>query len=148
MAFQSITKKELLEVVSVIDPAINKELSDIEEYKDSYDMKHLVFIGDQKPSIFRLGIISYMTFTGIKDKHISFELGDEGEEIKTNLFGLAADGLRYGLKSVDNLPFEIKIEKGRLSNSTMDKLASIGVVEELGNIVLNINGFADSDKKK
>nr|HIL74923.1 hypothetical protein [Rhodospirillales bacterium] len=148
MAFKALDKTELLGVASIDDPAIDSEMSDIEEYKGSHDMKHLVFIKDEQPSIFNLGVISYMTFTGIKDKHITFELGDNGEEIKTNLFGLAADALRYGLKSVENLPFDLKIERGRLSNSTMDKLARLGVVEELGNIVLTLNGFGDDDKKK
>jgi hypothetical protein len=30
----------------------------------------------------------------------------------------------------------------------MDKLASIGVVEQLGQIALDLNGFGESDEKK
>jgi hypothetical protein len=30
----------------------------------------------------------------------------------------------------------------------MDKLARLGIIEELGNIALTINGFGEDDKKK
>jgi hypothetical protein len=30
----------------------------------------------------------------------------------------------------------------------MDKLARLGVIEELGNIALAVNGFGDDDEKK
>ena len=148
MAFKAIDKNEKLKIVSIDDPAIEIEKSDIEAYKDSHDLKHLSFKKDEQPSVFYLGAISFMTFSKIKDRHISFDLASDGQEIKTNLFGLTADSLRYSLKKAENLPFQLKIEKGRLSDTTMDKLARLGIVEELGNIALNLNGFGDDDEKK
>jgi len=148
MAFKAIDKNEILKIVSIDDPAIEIEKSDIEAYKDSHDLKHLSFKKDEQPSMFHLGTISFMTFSKIKDRHISFDLASGGQEIKTNLFGLTADSLRYSLKKAENLPFQLKIEKGRLSDTTMDKLARLGIVEELGNIALNLNGFGDDDEKK
>ena len=148
MAFKAIDKNEKLKIVSIDDPAIEIEKSDIEAYKDSHDLKHLSFKKDEQPSVFYLGTISFMTFSKIKDRHISFDLASGGQEIKTNLFGLTADSLRYSLKKAENLPFQLKIERGRLSDTTMDKLARLGIVEELGNIALNLNGFGDDDEKK
>jgi hypothetical protein len=148
MAFKAIDKNEILKIVSIDDPAIEIEKSDIEAYKDSHDLKHLSFKKDEQPSMFHLGTISFMTFSEIKDRHISFDLASGGQEIKTNLFGLTADSLRYSLKKAENLPFQLKIERGRLSDKTMDKLARLGIVEELGNIALNLNGFGDDDEKK
>jgi len=148
MAFHAIDRNETQKVVSIDDPAINLDKSNITAYSDSQDLKHLSFKEGEEPTVFHLGTITYMKFSEIKDRHIKFDLGDDGQEIKTNLFGLTADALRYSLKKADNLPFPIKIEKGRLSNTTMDKLARLGIVEELGNIALNLNGFGDKDEKK
>lgn len=148
MAFKAIDRNETLEVVSTNDPAIDLKKSDVEAYIDSHDMKHLSFIDGEQPTIFHMGTITFMKFAEIKDKHISFDLGSEGQEINTNLFGLTADALRYSLKKADNLPFPIKVERGRLSDTTMDKLARLSIVEELGNVALNLNGFGDDDTKK
>jgi hypothetical protein len=148
MAFKAIDRNETLQVVSVDDPAIDLPNSDVEAYKDSHDLKHLSFKDGESATVFHLGTITFMKFAEIKDKHISFDLSSDGQEIKTNLFGLTADSLRHSLKKADNLPFPIKIERGRLSNTTMDKLARLGIVEELGNIALNLNGFGDDDEKK
>jgi len=148
MAFKAIDRNEALKVVSTDDPAIDLDKSDVESYKKAHDLKHLSFKSGEEPTYFHLGTITFMKFAEIKDKHISFDLGSDGQEIKTNLFGLTADSLRYSLKKADNLPFPIKIERGRLSDTTMDKLARLGIVEELGNIALNLNGFGDDDEKK
>ncbi len=148
MAFKAIDRNEIIEVVSVDDPSIDHANSDVESYKESHDMKHLSFLDGEAPTVFHVGTISFMKFSEIKDKHITFDLGSEGQEIKTNLFGLTADALRYSLKKADNLPFSLKIERGRMSSTTMDKLARLGIVEELGNIALNVNGFGDDDEKK
>ena len=148
MAFKAIDRSETIKIVSADDPAIDKANSDIEAYNESHDLKHLSFKDDESPTTFHLGTIAFMKFSEIKDKHISFDLGSDGQEIKTNLFGLTADSLRHSLKKADNLPFPLKIERGRLSDTTMDKLARLGIVEELGNIALNLNGFGDDDEKK
>jgi len=148
MAFKAIDRSETLKVVSTNDPAIDIANSDISAYADSHDMKHLSFKDGEEPTYFNLGTITFMKFAEIKDKHIKFDLGSEGQEINTNLFGLTADSLRHSLKSADNLPFPIKVERGRLSDTTMDKLARLGIVEELGNMALSLNGFGDSDEKK
>tara|TARA_B110000908_G_scaffold57895_1_gene70545 strand:+ start:1183 stop:1626 length:444 start_codon:yes stop_codon:yes gene_type:complete len=146
--FKAIDRKEILKVVSANDPAIDLEKSDLEAYQNGFDIKHLEFIEGELPTLFSIGTISFLKFAEIKDKHISFGLGDEGQQINTNLFGLTADMLRYSLKEVENLPFKIKIEKGRLSEGTMDRLAALNVIEELGNIALTVNGFGEDDKKK
>lgn len=148
MAFKAIDRSETLKVVSTNDPAIDLNKSDVESYNKSHDLKHLSFKAGEEPTYFEMGTITFMKFAEIKDKHISFDLGDNGGEIKTNLFGLTADSLRYSLRKADNLPFPIKIERGRLSDTTMDKLARLGIVEELGNIALNLNGFGDDEEKK
>ena len=148
MAFKAIDRNEVVEVVSADDPAIDLDNSDLDAYKDSHDIKHLNYKKDEQPSVFHIGTISFMKFSEIKDRHISFDLGGNSQEIKTNLFGLTADALRYSLKKADNLPFKIRIERNRVSDTTMDKLARLNIVEELGNMALNINGFGDDDKKK
>ena len=148
MAFKAIDRNDTKEFVSSEDPAIDIANSDIEAYKESHDIKHLSFKDGESPTVFHMGTITFMKFAEIKDKHISFDLGSDGQEINTNLFGLTADSLRHSLKKADNLPFPIKLERGRLSDTTMDKLARLGIVEELGNIALNLNGFGDDDEKK
>jgi len=146
--FKAIDRNEIIKVVSLDDPAIDHENSDLELYKMNYEMKHLKFIEGELPSIFTLKTISFLKFSEIKDKYISFELGSKGQEIKTNLFGLTADMLRHSLKEVDNLPFKVKIERNLVSESTMNQIAKLGIVEELGNIALTLNGFGEEDKKK
>ena len=146
--FKAIDRNETIKVVSLDDPAIDHDKSDFEAYKVAYDIKHLSFVDGESPTTFTLGTINFMKFSEIKDKYISFDLGEKGQEINTNLFGLTADMLRHSLKEADNLPFPIKHEKGRLSETTMDKLARLGIVEELGNIALTLNGFGEEDKKK
>lgn len=146
--FKAIDRNDTIKVVSVEDPAIDHNKSDVEAYKVAYDTKHLSYIDGEEPTTFTLGTISFMKFSQIKDKYISFDLGEKGQEINTNLFGLTADMLRHSLKDAENLPFPIKHEKGKLSDTTMDKLARLGIVEELGNIALTLNGFGEEDKKK
>jgi hypothetical protein len=148
MAFKAIDRNETLKVVSTDDPAIDVANSDIAAYIDSHDLKHLSFKAGEEPTTFHLGTITFMKFAEIKDRHILFDLGEAGQEIKTSLFGLTADSLRYSLKKADNLPFPIKVERGRLSDTTMDKLARLGIVEELGNVALSLNGFGDDEEKK
>jgi len=148
MAFKAIDRSETLKVVSTDDPAIDLDKSDVSAYIDSHNLEHLSFKAGEEPTYFHMGTITFMKFAEIKDRHISFDLGDNGQEIKTNLFGLTADSLRYSLKKADNLPFPIKVERGRLSDTTMDKLARLGIVEELGNVALSLNGFGDDEEKK
>ena len=148
MAFKAIDRNETLKVVSVDDPAIDLDKSDTAAYIDSHNLKHLSFKDSEEPTYFHIGTISFMTFSEIKDRHIAFDLGSNGQEIKTNLFGLTADTLRYSLKKADNLPFPLIVERGRLSDTTMDKLARLGIVEELGNVALSLNGFGDDEEKK
>ena len=103
--FKAIDRNETIKVVSAEDPAIDHTSSDFEAYRVNYDMKHLAFIDGELPTIFTLGTISFMRFSEIKDKYISFDLSSKGQEINTNLFGLTADMLRHSLKEAENLPF-------------------------------------------
>ena len=64
------------------------------------------------------------------------------------MFGLTAEALAHSIRKIENGPFEVKIIGGKASDQTMDKLASIGVIEQLGQIALDINGFGESDEKK
>lgn len=146
--FKAIDRNETIKVVSLDDPAIDNENSDVELYQMNYDMEHLKFIEGELPSIFTLKVISFLKFSEIRDKHISFALGDSGQEIKTNLFGLTADMLKHSLKEVENVPFKVKIERNQLSENTMNEIAKLGIVEELGNIALTLNGFGEDEKKK
>lgn len=149
MAFKSIDRSETITVVVSNDPAIDAEKSDFEKYRQSFDESHLSFIDGEEPTRFILGTISYLKFQSIKDKYISFDIGDDGKQnIETNIFGLTSETLACSLKKMENAPFEIKIVNNKVSDQCLDKLGRMGVVEELGNIALSINGFGDSEAKK
>ena len=147
--FKSIDRREVIMVVAGNDPAIDLETSDMESYGIDYDESFLTFKNGEVPTRFTLGTISYLKFQAMKDRYISFDVGVDGQQqIKTNLFGLTAAALAQSIRKMDNGPFEIKIVSGQASDQTMDKLAAIGVVDELGRIALNLNGFGGSDEKK
>jgi hypothetical protein len=149
MAFTSIDRAETVRVVVSTDPAIDADGSDFEKYGEDFDESHLKFKPGEEPTRFVLGPISYLKFQGIKDRHISFDVDPSGTQaIKTNLFGLTGETLAQSLRKIENGPFQVKLVGGRANDSTMDKLFAIGVVEELGSIALEMNGFGDDDKKK
>jgi len=145
--FKAVDRNDTIRIAVSNDPAID-DSSDFDAYAEAYDKKHLVLIGDEEPTWFTLGTISYLKFSEIKDRHISFGMGDNGQEIKTHLFGLITDTLRLSLRKIENAPFELKFEHCRVSDKTMTKLSHIGVVEELGNLALDLNGFSGEDEKK
>jgi len=149
MAFKSIDRSETITVVVSNDPAIDAEKSDFDKYRQDFDESHLCFIDGEEPTRFTLGTISYLKFQSIKDRFISFDIGDDGKQkIETNIFGLTSETLACSLKKVDNAPFDIKVVNNKVSDQCLDKLGRLGVVEELGNIALSINGFGESDEKK
>lgn len=149
MAFKAINRADFVRVAVSTDPALDKDKCDFEKYYRTFDKSHLSFIDGEEPTWFVLGTISFMKFQEIKDRNIKFEMGVLGSQnIRTNLFGLSADALAHSLRKIENGPFEVKLVGGRVSDKTLDQLAAIGVVEELGNIALDLNGFSDADEKK
>lgn len=149
MAFKAIDRKDTIRVAVSSDPALDKDKCDFEKYNRTFDKSHLSFIDGEEPTWFVLGTISYMKFQEIKDRNIKFEVGVLGSQnIKTNIFGLTADALAHSLRKIENGPFDVKLVGGKVSDKTLDDLAALGVVEELGNIALNLNGFSDDDEKK
>jgi len=147
--FKSIDRKEVITVIATNDPAIDRDKSDLDAYARDYDESALHFLNGEEPTRFTLGTISYLKFQTMKDKFISFDIGADGQQqIKTNLFGLTAEALAFSIRKVENAPFEIKTISGRASDQTMDKLAAIRVVDELGRIALSLNGFGEADEKK
>lgn len=149
MAFKSIDKSEQVSVVVSTDPAIDQKKSDFDKYRENFDESHLSFVEGEEPTRFVLGTIGYMKFQGMKDKFISFDVDTNGDQqVKTNIFGLTAEALALSLKKIENGPFNVKLNGGRASDDTLDKCGALGVVEELGNIALQINGFGDQDEKK
>jgi hypothetical protein len=149
MAFKSIDRNDTVKVVVSNDPAVNKDGSDFEKYRDSFDESFLSFLDGEEPTRFILGTVSYLKFQAIKDKHISFDIAPDGSQnIKTNIFGMTAETLAYSLRGVENAPFNIKQANGKVTDDVMDKLGALDVVEELGNIALALNGFGGEDEKK
>lgn len=149
MAFQSIDKSDVISVVVSNDPAIDKKGSDFDKYHEDFDESHLKFKDGEEPTRFILGTITYLKFQSLKDKYISFDVDPNGtQQVKTNIFGLTADALAHSLKKIENAPFNVKIVNNKASDQTLDKLGALGVVEELGNVALQINGFGDKDEKK
>lgn len=149
MAFKSIDKSDTVSVIVSNDPAVDPEKSDFDRYREDFDESFLKFIDGEEPTRFVLGTISYIKFQGIKDRHISFDVDHGGNQnIKTNIFGLTAEALAHSIRKIENGPFDVKIVGGKASDQTMDKLGSLNVVEELGNIALSLNGFGGDDKKK
>ena len=149
MAFKAIDKTDIVSVVVSTDPAVDLENSNFGLYHQTFDESHLAFVDGEEPTRFILGTISYVKFQGIKDRYIGFDVSPDGtQNITTNIFGLTAEALAFSLKKIENGPFDVKIVNGKASDQTMDKLGSIGVVEELGNVALAINGFGDAETKK
>jgi len=149
MAFKSIDRKEAITVVASNDPALDLENSDLVAYRQDFDESHLKFKDGEEPTRFVLGTISYLKFQQMKDKFISFDVDATGnQQIRTNIFGLTADALANSIRKIENGPFDVKLVAGKASDQTMDKLAGIEVVEELGQIALDMNGFGGSDEKK
>lgn len=149
MAFKAINKADSVAVVVSNDPAIDQANSNWDLYQVNFDESHLSFVDGEEPTRFILGTISYSKFQSIKDKHISFDVDANGQQnIKTNIFGLTSDALAFAIRKIENGPFDVKIVNGRASEQTLDKLGAINVVEELGNIALDLNGFGDKDEKK
>ena len=149
MAFKAIRKTDSVAVVVSNDPAIDHEKSDFAKYQENFDESHLVFVEGEEPTRFILGTIGYSKFQALKDKYIAFDVDPSGNQnIKTNIFGLTSDALAHAIRKIENGPFDVKIVGGKASEQTLDKLGAIGVVEELGNIALDLNGFGDKDEKK
>lgn len=149
MAFKSIDKSETISVVVSSDPAVDLDNSDFEKYREDFDESHLSFVDGEEPTRFVLGTVSYIKFQGIKDRYIAFDVDASGkQQIKTNIFGLTAETLAHSLRKIENGPINVKLIGGKVSDDTMDKLGVLGVVEELGNIALNLNGFGEVEKKK
>lgn len=149
MAFTSIDKADTVAVIASNDPAVDLKKSDFDKYHEDFDESHISLKEGDEPTRFILGTISYLKFQGLKDKYISFDVDANGnQQVKTNIFGLTGEALALSLRKIENAPFNAKIVNGRASDQTLDQLGALGVVEELGNVALSLNGFGGTDEKK
>ncbi len=152
MAFKAIDLKETAAYVSADDPAIDHVKSDIEKYKKDRDLGDLVFLENEAPTIFELGNVPDRSFSAIQDKHMSVNAGP-AEDIKVAPFGMARDFVRIGLRGVKNAEgFDLKFAGGAapqlVAESSMNQLRAWGVVDEIGNVIMQMNGANSEDEKK
>jgi hypothetical protein len=147
--FKAIDLSETTDYISENDPAINKAESNIPLYQSTGDQSHLVLDGE--PTIFVLGVIASREYTNIQDKHISANIADP-DKTTVAPFGMSREMVMYGLKEVKNAEgFKLSTLGGnpsRVSDRSMDQLQAWGVIEELGNRLMNLNTLGDAEKKQ
>jgi len=103
MAFKRNTKRNLasIEIVSVNDDAIDTEKSDLEEYKKTGELKHLVFVPGAQPTRF-LCNFEVQAKHGAAIKNGMLAGRDESGDPQVTLGTWAHRVVKYTLKGITN----------------------------------------------
>lgn len=157
-----------VKIVSIKDPAIDRDKSDLEAYAKTKDLSHLKFKDGEEPSFFVLGSIPYHLKNKIRDGGISYSTSvvapeDSPASVHLNLNQMYAEAVKYALKDWTNVrdqngnTVELELRKtGKYPNGdyrtevsvkSLQILSNIGILNELGSYVIDINEIAEEERK-
>ena len=140
MAIRKGTKRSLSAVVIVSehDDSIDAEKSNIDEYKKTADLAHLVFVADKQPTRFLCNFeLSAKQAASVKNGMIAGK-GDDGEPTVT-LGSWAHRVVKHTLRDIQN-PSDLPVhecivfkkdENGHAHDDVIAELERQGVVDEI-----------------
>lgn len=154
MAIKFIQPTEVIKVVSMSDEAIDKEKSNLAEYQIDYDIKHLVFVENLKPTYFVISNLKSTDLVQIQAEHFIAEMpkatpGMSLEDLKK---------MKVQIKPVKQGEMLVKYFKGgckkiiddgkeiEVTDDFTDTVPPM-VIQEIGSLVMSRALLSDSKKK-
>jgi hypothetical protein len=136
--FEQKQKLNALELVSVNDDAIDADNSDIAAYKETGDINKLKFLADKQPTIFLMNF-ELKGREAMLIKNAMLEGKDEGGNPQLAFGSWTFRIIKYTLKDIKNpadLPEDCSVvfkkdERGYVHDSILNKLDSLGILDEL-----------------
>ena len=149
MAIKRIKRDTIHELVAIQDGAIDKDKSNIKEYKSTLDLSLLAYKKGEKPSLFMVKGVGYLRKEEIEKGHIVIELPNEdspkGTKPKVEFVNRQELMLKYfkecvvGVKEWNGKAYvEEKISEDDVPN---------GVIEDLGDQCMMLAMLGEPLKK-
>ena len=147
---KKIKKNDVIKIVSLEDPSINLEKSNIEKYDETLDIKHLAFNEGETPTYFLVGNISEGTQAAIQDKHYQIEFPDQKK-----LHGDALKDAKPQIKTVEQTQMILTYfyaackqyeEEGKVFDME-EGIFPFRVIQELGAAIMTRTALGDEEKK-
>ena len=165
MAFTAINADETREVISVLDPAIDKENSDLIAYREHYDQKHLVIREDAEPTVFTLRHIPLREANKIKDSFTRFSVPTDSDDMNDRAETAVALNQAYteacrwgvvgwaGVRDADGNEVKARTYKRAsgsksydvLTDAALGQLSAWGVVGELGRLLIAFTDLTEEE---
>ena len=167
MAFTAIDTTETRKVISVLDPAINLEKSDLVAYRLNYDESFLTLHEDVEPTVFELRHLPHREANKIKDMFTKFSVptgtDDPNDRAETSVSMNTAysEACRWGVVGWtgvrDKDGNEVKTKTHRrssgskslevLSDDSLAQLNAWGVAGELGRLLISLTDLDEDERK-
>lgn len=153
MAFNHAKPLHNYTLISVRDPAIDPDRSDLDAYESDYlyDPARLVLREGELPTLFHCRPLSQRLVVRLLDRMMR---GREGGEVEVYVHEAALLSFRYGVSDIENLPgFDPQrhIQQGNppaIKESWLDKSGlPVDVVVEIGSVILAKSRLSETDRK-
>lgn len=153
MAIKRRAKIGVVNFVHPSDDAIDKSLSDIDKYKETWDDQNLVMQEGAIPTVFKVNFsLNWKKQTAVKNA--SFGQGEEGAKFMLgNHSAQLVRSVLVGIEQPDTIPrgeqLPFKTDKnGLVDEETMQELEDLGIVDDIYSFYLKHKGDAEALKKK
>jgi len=134
--------KAIFKFISVQDPAIDEEASDLKAYGTSFDLTHLKFKTGMTPTVFLAKNLTAPEKAEINDAHYQFTQGEKpGEPPKIKVVKQGLMMVRYFETAVKSIE-----EDGKTVAVSVDEFPA-AVVQEIGAYVMRRASVEEDEKK-
>ena len=140
MALSKIDPKNRYKYVSLNDPAIDLENSDLEKYKESKDIKYLVFKNEEYPTYFLLRDLTSREKTEVMSKYMRVDIlkGEMIQREDTNALMMSHEVFDMCCKEIE--------EQEKLEKIVSDNFDS-QIVQEISNVCMEKSALSSTEKK-
>ncbi len=137
---KKIDRNHVHRYVCLADDAIDKEKSDLVKYSETFDIKHLVFHADKKPSFFLLKNLTSDQYSRMISDFMRFDLNTSTLVAKENgdIMGMSFKAFEMGCAGLE--------EDGKVSPIEYKDL-SMGIVQEVSNTIMALAQLTEIEKK-
>lgn len=144
MALQKIDPSKTIKTVSVLDPAIDKENSDIDKFEKTHNLEYLKFLKGEHPTYFLIKNVSTTEQASIQEAHYEIELPDADEKDakpKIKQKNQSEMMIKYFIAGCD------KYEEEGKEFACHPDMFPFAVVQEIGSFVMVRTALGDDEKK-
>ncbi len=153
MTISSVKTMHEYTLVSMADPAIDTEHSDLERYQSDYlyDPKHLCFQEGERPTTFHCRSLTHGEVVRLLDRMMR---GGQNGDVEVSVHEAALLAFRYGVTDIEN--FEgfnprLHIQKGNpamIRSSWLDQSGlPVDIIVEIGSVILARSRLSEGDRK-